>query len=83
MFRLLYGEVYKGDGSVNIEKIQERTGCSESVAEKLLEMMKKNGKEEYRTADEVRKDLENIKNITAKRRASASDFRCIKRKIKK
>ena len=66
MFRLLYGEVYKGDGSVNIEKIQERTGCSESVAEKLLEMMKKNGKEEYRTADEVRKDLEILKTLQQK-----------------
>ena len=56
MFRLLYGEVYKGDGSVNIEKIQERTGCSESVAEKLLEMMKKNGKKNTGLQNEVRKD---------------------------
>ena len=34
--------------------------------EKLLEMMKKNGKEEYRTADEVRKDLEILKTLQQK-----------------
>ena len=32
----------------------------------LLEMMKKNGKEEYRTADEVRKDLEILKTLQQK-----------------
>ena len=36
------------------------------MAEKLLEMMKKNGKEEYRTADEVRKDLEILKTLQQK-----------------